>query len=78
MSASHTATPIETASTNEHYPYLFEPLDLGFTDAEKPSGNGLNASGLEDRFYNYGKLAVLRRACQRWRGDSDHGWYFTE
>ena len=31
MSASHSANTIQTASTNEHYPHLFEPLDLGFT-----------------------------------------------
>ena len=26
MTASRTANTIETASTNEHYPHLFEPL----------------------------------------------------
>ncbi|BFM01643.1 hypothetical protein Psyaliredsea_02900 [Psychrobacter alimentarius] len=31
MTASATASMIDTASTNEHYPHLFEPLDLGFT-----------------------------------------------
>ncbi|MBE0406787.1 FAD-dependent oxidoreductase [Psychrobacter sp. AOP22-C1-22] len=58
MSASHTANTIETASTNEHYPHLFEPLDLGFTTLKNRMVMGSMHTGLEDRFYNYGKLAA--------------------
>ena len=58
MSASRTANTIETASTNEHYPHLFEPLDLGFTTLKNRMVMGSMHTGLEDRFYNYGKLAA--------------------
>ena len=58
MSASRTANSIETTSTNEHYPHLFEPLDLGFTTLKNRMVMGSMHTGLEDRFYNYGKLAA--------------------
>ncbi|MGO2386033.1 MAG: NADPH-dependent 2,4-dienoyl-CoA reductase, partial [Psychrobacter sp.] len=58
MSASHSANTIQTASTNEHYPHLFEPLDLGFTTLKNRMVMGSMHTGLEDRFYNYGKLAA--------------------
>lgn len=58
MSASCTANTIDTASTNEHYPHLFEPLDLGFTTLKNRMVMGSMHTGLEDRFYNYGKLAA--------------------
>ncbi|MGE6796628.1 FAD-dependent oxidoreductase [Psychrobacter okhotskensis] len=58
MTASRTANSIETASTNEHYPHLFEPLDLGFTTLKNRLVMGSMHTGLEDRFYNYGKLAA--------------------
>ncbi|PYE40968.1 NADPH-dependent 2,4-dienoyl-CoA reductase [Psychrobacter fozii] len=58
MTASRTAAPIETATTNEHYPHLFEPLDLGFTTLKNRLVMGSMHTGLEDRFYNYGKLAA--------------------
>ncbi|CAN6959469.1 NADPH-dependent 2,4-dienoyl-CoA reductase [Psychrobacter okhotskensis] len=58
MTASRTANSIETASTNEHYPHLFEPLDLGFTTLKNRMVMGSMHTGLEDRFYNYGKLAA--------------------
>ncbi|WP_198335240.1 NADPH-dependent 2,4-dienoyl-CoA reductase [Psychrobacter namhaensis] len=52
------ANMIDTASTNEHYPHLFEPLDLGFTTLKNRLVMGSMHTGLEDRFYNYGKLAA--------------------
>ena len=58
MSASRTVNTIETSSTNEHYPHLFEPLDLGFTTLKNRLVMGSMHTGLEDRFYNYGKLAA--------------------
>ncbi|PKG35384.1 NADPH-dependent 2,4-dienoyl-CoA reductase [Psychrobacter sp. Sarcosine-3u-12] len=58
MTASRTANTIDTASTNEHYPHLFEPLDLGFTTLKNRMVMGSMHTGLEDRFYNYGKLAA--------------------
>ncbi|MGP5336632.1 FAD-dependent oxidoreductase [Psychrobacter maritimus] len=58
MTASRTANTIETASTNEHYPHLFERLDLGFTTLKNRMVMGSMHTGLEDRFYNYGKLAA--------------------
>ena len=58
MTASRTANTIETTSTNEHYPHLFEPLDLGFTTLKNSMVMGSIHTGLEERFYNYGKLAA--------------------
>ncbi|MGP4862811.1 FAD-dependent oxidoreductase [Psychrobacter sp. T6-5] len=58
MTASRSANTIATASTNEYYPHLFEPLDLGFTTLKNRMVMGSMHTGLEDRFYNYGKLAA--------------------
>ncbi len=40
------------------YPHLFTPLDLGFTTLKNRVVMGSMHTGLEDRFYNYGKLAA--------------------
>lgn len=40
------------------YPHLFTPLDLGFTQIRNRIVMGSMHTGLEDRFYNYGKLAA--------------------
>lgn len=41
-----------------HYPNLLKPLDLGFTTLRNRVVMGSMHTGLEDRFYNYGKLAA--------------------
>ena len=46
------------ANNAEHYPHLFTPLDLGFTTLKNRLVMGSMHTGLEDRFYNYGKLAA--------------------
>jgi len=46
---------------NPHYPQLLEPLDLGFTTLRNRVIMGSMHTGLEDRFYNYGKLAAYFR-----------------
>ncbi|GAA0307903.1 NADPH-dependent 2,4-dienoyl-CoA reductase [Psychrobacter aestuarii] len=43
---------------NSDYPHLFTPLDLGFTTLKNRVVMGSMHTGLEDRFYNYGKLAA--------------------
>ena len=40
------------------YPHLLKPLDLGFTTLKNRVLMGSMHTGLEDRFYNYGKLAA--------------------
>jgi 2,4-dienoyl-CoA reductase (NADPH2) len=40
------------------YPHLLAPLDLGFTSIRNRVVMGSMHTGLEDRFYNYGKLAA--------------------
>lgn len=40
------------------YPHLLAPLDLGFTQIRNRVVMGSMHTGLEDRFYNYGKLAA--------------------
>jgi 2,4-dienoyl-CoA reductase (NADPH2) len=40
------------------YPHLFEPLDLGFTQLRNRSIMGSMHTGLEDRLWNYDKLAA--------------------
>ncbi|WP_367105036.1 FAD-dependent oxidoreductase [uncultured Psychrobacter sp.] len=57
-SNASTDKTINTANANEHYPHLFEPLDLGFTTLKNRLVMGSMHTGLEDRFYNYGKLAA--------------------
>jgi 2,4-dienoyl-CoA reductase (NADPH2) len=49
-----------TASTNAH-PHLLQPLDLGFTTLRNRVMMGSMHTGLEDRFYNYPKLAAYFR-----------------
>ena len=43
---------------NAHYPHLLQPLDLGFTQLRNRVVMGSMHTGLEDRFYNYPKLAA--------------------
>jgi len=43
------------------YPHLLQPLDLGFTTLKNRVIMGSMHTGLEDRFYNYGKLAAFYR-----------------
>ena len=43
------------------YPHLLAPLDLGFTTLRNRVIMGSMHTGLEDRFYNYGKLAAFYR-----------------
>ncbi len=50
-----TAEPTTVEPTQ--YPHLFEPLDLGFTTLKNRLVMGSMHTGLEDRFYHYGKLA---------------------
>ncbi len=40
------------------HPHLLKPLDLGFTTLRNRVMMGSMHTGLEDRFYNYGKLAA--------------------
>jgi 2,4-dienoyl-CoA reductase (NADPH2) len=47
--------------TNSAYPHLLAPLDLGFTTLKNRVIMGSMHTGLEDRFYNYGKLAAFYR-----------------
>ena len=54
--ASHDA--IHTTDDNAYYPHLFTPLDFGFTTLKNRIVMGSMHTGLEDRFYNYGKLAA--------------------
>ncbi|WP_407074438.1 FAD-dependent oxidoreductase [Psychrobacter sp. CAL346-MNA-CIBAN-0220] len=51
-------TAIDAANASEYYPHLFQPLDLGFTILKNRLVMGSMHTGLEDRFYNYGKLAA--------------------
>lgn len=54
------ATDCSTTTTTDHnpYPHIFEPLDLGHTTLKNRIVMGSMHTGLEDRFYNYGKLAA--------------------
>ncbi|MFL6674434.1 MAG: 2,4-dienoyl-CoA reductase FMN-binding domain-containing protein, partial [Massilia sp.] len=51
--------------TNSLYPHLLAPLDLGFTTLKNRVIMGSMHTGLEDRFYNYGKLAAFYRERAR-------------
>jgi 2,4-dienoyl-CoA reductase (NADPH2) len=51
--------------TNTSYPHLLAPLDLGFTTLKNRVVMGSMHTGLEDRFYNYGKLAAFYRERAR-------------
>ncbi len=43
---------------SQAFPHLLQPLDLGFTQLRNRVVMGSMHTGLEDRFYNYGKLAA--------------------
>jgi 2,4-dienoyl-CoA reductase (NADPH2) len=47
--------------TNQTYPHLLAPLDLGFTTLRNRVIMGSMHTGLEDRFFNYDKLAAFYR-----------------
>ena len=51
--------------TSAAYPHLLAPLDLGFTTLRNRVIMGSMHTGLEDRFYNYGKLAAFYRERAR-------------
>lgn len=51
--------------TTATYPRLLAPLDLGFTTLKNRVIMGSMHTGLEDRFYNYGKLAAFYRERAR-------------
>ena len=53
------------ATTHPTYPHLLAPLDLGFTTLKNRVIMGSMHTGLEDRFYNYGKLAAFYRERAR-------------
>ena len=61
-STRHTSPKRIATNTDEHsqstFPHIFEPLDLGFTTLKNRIVMGSMHTGLEDRFYNYGKLAA--------------------
>ncbi|STZ08275.1 2,4-dienoyl-CoA reductase [NADPH] [Moraxella caprae] len=49
--------PTPTHTDDTPYPHIFRPLDLGFTTLKNRMVMGSMHTGLEDRFFNYGKLA---------------------
>ena len=51
--------------THSLYPQLLAPLDLGFTSLKNRVIMGSMHTGLEDRFYTYGKLAAFYRERAR-------------
>ncbi|MDI4482995.1 2,4-dienoyl-CoA reductase [NADPH] [Moraxella lacunata] len=51
------AKPTATHTDDTPYPHIFRPLDLGFTTLKNRMVMGSMHTGLEDRFFNYGKLA---------------------
>jgi 2,4-dienoyl-CoA reductase (NADPH2) len=51
--------------TIQNYPHLLAPLDLGFTTLRNRVIMGSMHTGLEDRFYNYPKLAAYFRERAR-------------
>ena len=51
--------------SHPRYPQLLAPLDLGFTTLKNRVIMGSMHTGLEDRFYNYGKLAAFYRERAR-------------
>lgn len=63
MEAAATSAPqaskdIPLTTDSQPYAKIFEPLDLGFTTLKNRIVMGSMHTGLEDRFYNYGKLAA--------------------
>lgn len=57
MPASRPQTDNKIHSNTLPYPHIFTPLDLGFTTLKNRMVMGSMHTGLEDRFYHYGKLA---------------------
>lgn len=55
----------QTPEYDTPYPHLFKPLDLGFTRLKNRVVMGSMHTGLEDRFYHYGKLAAYFEARAR-------------
>jgi 2,4-dienoyl-CoA reductase (NADPH2) len=55
---SDVSTRNRSTSHSANYPHIFEPLDLGFTTLKNRMVMGSMHTGLEDRFYNYQKLAT--------------------
>ena len=55
------------------YPHLLAPLDLGFVTLRNRVVMGSMHTGMEDRFWHYGKLAAFyaERAARRRRADRD-------
>lgn len=51
--------------TTHTYPHLLKPLDLGFTTLRNRVMMGSMHTGLEDRFFNYPKLAAFYRERAR-------------
>ena len=51
--------------SSPHHPHLLAPLDLGFTTLRNRVIMGSMHTGLEDRFYNYSKLAAFYRERAR-------------
>jgi 2,4-dienoyl-CoA reductase (NADPH2) len=51
--------------TTPSYPHLLAPLDLGFTTLRNRVIMGSMHTGLEDRFFNFGKLAAFYRERAR-------------
>jgi 2,4-dienoyl-CoA reductase (NADPH2) len=51
--------------TTTPYPHLLAPLDLGFTTLRNRVMMGSMHTGMEDRFYHYGKLAAFYRERAR-------------
>ena len=49
---------IPFSATDAIFAHIFKPLDLGFTTLKNRIVMGSMHTGLEDRFYNYGKLAA--------------------
>ena len=54
-----------TSFASSAYAHLLAPLDLGFTTLKNRVIMGSMHTGLEDRFYNYGKLAAFYRERAR-------------
>jgi len=58
--------------SNQRYPHMLEPLDLGFTTLKNRVIMGSMHTGLEDRFWNMGKMAAY--FAERWHRPIDYGW----
>jgi len=63
--SSFSADPMNAPVPTTAYPHLLSPLDLGFTTLKNRVIMGSMHTGLEDRFYHYGKLAAFYRERAR-------------